>query len=155
VAYPLKREGESPKVSLLLNFVPHSLAGLLSNKGPRGEQRPLCESQLGLVYFPPLSNKRHFLLLMAWKESVIKIQARSVTKRETEPCLLQRPFIMWNGSQHSIVIGGYDNKYLQHPSDLCVELQQPLCGQYSAKMRAEKTNTPSALFFQKPIKSVF
>lgn len=51
-------------------------------------------SQLGLVYFPPLSNKRHFLVLMAWKESVIKIHARGVTKRETEPRLLLRPFIM-------------------------------------------------------------
>lgn len=43
-------------------------------KGPRGESSALGGSQLGLVYFPPLSNKRHFLVLMAWKESVITIQ---------------------------------------------------------------------------------
>lgn len=42
-------------------------------KGQWEEQSILGASQLGLVYFPPLSNKRHFLLLMAWRESVIKI----------------------------------------------------------------------------------
>lgn len=87
------KEASSPKVSLLLSFVPHSLAGLFFDKGPRGEQSTLRASQLGLVYFPLLSNKRHFLVLMAWKASVIKIQASGVTKRETEPRLLQRPFI--------------------------------------------------------------
>lgn len=109
-AGPLKGSGESPKVSLLLSFVPHSLAGLFSDKGPRGERRALGASQLGLVYFPLLSNKRHFLVLMAWKGSVIKIQTCGVTKREPEPCLLQRPFIIENGSQHNIVMGGYDNR---------------------------------------------
>lgn len=61
-------------------------------------------SQLGLVYFPLLSNKHHFLVLMAWKESVIKIQAHSVTKRETEPRLLRRLEALhhfeWLSAQH-------------------------------------------------------
>lgn len=61
---------------------------------------------------------------MAWKEKVIKIQDHGVTKCETDPCFPQRPFITWNGSQQSIFIGGYDNKYLQHPVDLCI--QRPL-----------------------------
>lgn len=57
--------GEPPKVILLLSFAPPSLAGLFSNKGAMEEQSTLGASQLGLVYFPPLSNKCHFLLLMA------------------------------------------------------------------------------------------
>lgn len=68
---------------MLLSFSPHSPAGLF--KGPRGKGNVLGASQLGLVYFPLLSNKRHFLVLMAWKESVIKIQPRGVTKHKTEP----------------------------------------------------------------------
>lgn len=92
---------------MLLSFSPHSLAGLF--KGPRGEWNVLSASQLGLVYFPLLSNKRHFLVLMAWKESVIKILPRGVTKRETEPRILQRPFIVY---KWSIVMGGYDNRHL-------------------------------------------
>lgn len=42
----------------------------------------LSPSQLGLVYFSPPSNKRHFLVLMARKEGVIKIQPHDVTKLE-------------------------------------------------------------------------
>lgn len=83
---------------------------------PRAK-RSLCEP-IRLVYFPPLSNKCHFLLLMVWKESVIKIQTHGVTKHATNSCFLLRPFIVENGSQHSLAIGGYDNKYLQYFADL-------------------------------------
>lgn len=42
--------------------------------GPRGERNVPGASQLGLVYFPLLSIKHHFLLLIAQIEGVIKIQ---------------------------------------------------------------------------------
>lgn len=94
IAGQLGGSSESPKVSALLSFATHSPAGLFSNKGPRGEWNVLGASQLGLVYFPLLSNKRHFLVLMAWKENVIKIQPHGVTKRETETRLQEESFIM-------------------------------------------------------------
>lgn len=127
-------------------------------KGQGEEWSALGVSQLGLVYFPPLSNKRHFLVLMAWKESVIKIQARGVTKRETEPRLLERPFIMWNGSQHSIVMGGYDNRNIYNTllTSVCEYKQLPR-GQHSSRIKAEKANTfrssLRSLFIQTPAQS--
>lgn len=47
---------------------------------------------------------------MAWKESVIKIQAGGVTKHKAEPLPSQRCFIIENSFGHSIVMGGYDNR---------------------------------------------
>lgn len=61
------RKSEYPKVSVLLSLVHRPPAGLFSDTGPRGEWNVHGASQLGLVYFPLLSNKRHFLVLMAWK----------------------------------------------------------------------------------------
>lgn len=59
----------------------------------------LSAGQLGLVYFPLPSNKRHFLVLMARKESVVKIQPHDGSP----------PFIMHNGSGRGVVPGGYDS----------------------------------------------
>lgn len=41
----------------------------------------LSAGQLGLVYFPLPSNRRHFRVLMTRKESVVKIQPHDGTKR--------------------------------------------------------------------------
>lgn len=94
-------------------------------------------SQLGLVYFPLLSNKRHFRVLMAWKESVIKMQPHGVTKRETGPRFLQRPLIIWNASGRSIVTGGYDNRKIYNTLLTSVRKYNNYQEESTAQIKAE------------------
>lgn len=113
-----RREGKNAKVILYFSFTYHSLAALSSNAWQSRERNGLHVSQLRVVYFPPPSNKRHSLFLMAWKQSVIKIQPLRVTKCEAEPPLPPRRFIMWNGSPLTSIIGGWgnwnNNRHLLH-----------------------------------------